>query len=269
MAEAFHEMYRVLKPGRWASIVFHNSDDQVWRTIQQAAEDAGFDLVNAMVFDKEQRSFKGIRGEKGLENVTNFDIVLNLHKKSEVTPAAQPEAQDRVERLLVAAVDEHLRAGPAPDYRTGQYLHSLALRTLLNEKVSIELTWEQLERILNQSFRHVNCHWYLPKETVTTSGHGFLVRSESAAVAWLEHVLAANPQKESDLTPQWQIATLGAGSQVKRTLPQLLEENLWPDEATGLWCVPTPAQKEMLKKRRVRPEQLALGLAVGDVGGNR
>ena len=264
MTESFREMHRVLKPGRWASVVFHNSNDRVWQTIQQAAEDAGFDLVNAMVFDKEQRSFKGIRGEKGLENVTNFDIVLNLHKKSEVTPAAQPEAQDRVERLIVAAVSEHLRAGPAPDYRTGQYLHSLALRTLLNEKISIELTWEQLERILNQSFRHVNCHWYLPKETVTTSGHGFLVRSESAAVAWLEHVLAANPQTQADLIPQWQIATLGAGSQVKRTLPQLLEENLWQDEATGLWCVPTPAQRETLKKRRIRPEQLALGLAVGE-----
>jgi hypothetical protein len=70
----------------------------------------------------------------------------------------------------------------------------LALRTLLNEKISIELTWEQLERILNQSFRHVNCYWHLPKETVTTSRHGLLVRSESAAVAWLEHVLPANLQ---------------------------------------------------------------------------
>jgi len=262
MTESFREMYRVLKPSRWASVIFHNSDDRVWRAIQQAAEDAGFDLANAVYFDKKQRSFKGVRGEKGLENVTNFDIVLNLHKKAEARPVAQPEAQDRIERLIVAAVDNHLRSGPAPDYRTSQYLHSLALRTLLNEKISIELTWEQLERILQRFFRHINCHWYLPKEAITLSGHGFLVRSETTAVSWLEHVLGANPQKLSDLKPQWQIATLGAGSRIKRTLEELLEENFWKDGATGLWCVPTAAQREILKRRRVKPQQLRLDLEI-------
>ena len=57
-----------------------------------------------MMFDKEQRSFKGILGEKGLEKVTNFDIVLNLHKRGETQPAAQPEAQERIEERIVAAV---------------------------------------------------------------------------------------------------------------------------------------------------------------------
>jgi len=262
MTDSFREMHRVLKPGRWASVVFHNSDDRIWQAIQQAAEAAGFDLVNAMVFDKEQRSFKGIRGEKGLENVTNFDIVLNLHKHAEVQPAAQPEAQERIEALITAAVHRHLSAGPAPDYRTGQYLHSLAIRTLLNEKISVELTWGQLEGILGREFRHVNCHWYLPREAVTATGHGFLVRSESAAVAWLEHVLATDPQTEADLIPQWQIATLGAGSRIKATLGELLHDNFWPDPATGAWTVPTPAQREILRRRRAKPQQLALGLEV-------
>jgi len=62
MRMAFAEMHRVLKPGRWMSMVFHNSEDRVWRAIQRGAEVAGFDLVNAMVFDKEQRSFKGVLG---------------------------------------------------------------------------------------------------------------------------------------------------------------------------------------------------------------
>lgn len=262
MIDSFREMHRVLKPGRWASVVFHNSDDRIWQAIQQAAEVAGFDLVNAMVFDKEQRSFKGIRGEKGLEKVTNFDIVLNLHKQGEAQPAAQPEAQERIEALIVAAVQKHLSAGPAPDYRTGQYLHSLAIRTLLNEKISVELTWRQLEVILEREFRHVNCHWYLPREAVTATGHGFLVRSEMAAVAWLEHVLATDPRTEADLIPQWQIATLGAGSQIKATLGELLRDNFWPDEATGAWTVPTAAQREILRRRRAKPQQLSLGLEV-------
>jgi DNA modification methylase len=262
MTDSFREMHRVLKPGRWASVVFHNSDDRVWQAIQQAAETAGFDLVNAMVFDKEQRSFKGIRGEKGLEKVTNFDIVLNLHKRGEVQPAAQPEAQARIEALITAAVQKHLSAGPAPDYRTGQYLHSLAIRTLLNERISVELTWAQLEVTLEREFRHVNCHWYLPREAVTVTGHGFLVRSDAAAVAWLEHILATDPQTEADLIPQWQIATLGAGSKIKATLEELLRDNFWQDQATGAWTVPTAAQREILRRRRAKPQQLSLGLEV-------
>lgn len=59
MAEAFGGGHRVLKPGRWASVVFHNSDDQIWQAIQDAADNAGFKLVEINAFDKEQVTFKG------------------------------------------------------------------------------------------------------------------------------------------------------------------------------------------------------------------
>ena len=34
MREAFIEVHRVLKPGRWVTVVFHNSHNAVWFTIQ-------------------------------------------------------------------------------------------------------------------------------------------------------------------------------------------------------------------------------------------
>ncbi len=83
MHQSFVEMKRVLKPNRWASVVFHNSDDKVWDAIRNAAESAGLLIVNAQAFDKVLKSFKGIRGEQGLENVSSLDIVLNLHKPSD------------------------------------------------------------------------------------------------------------------------------------------------------------------------------------------
>ena len=30
MTAAFSENYRILKPGRWMTVVFHNSQNQVW-----------------------------------------------------------------------------------------------------------------------------------------------------------------------------------------------------------------------------------------------
>ena len=69
MSKCFEEMYRVLKAGRWASVVFSNRDDLVWHVIRESAADAGFDLSNTVALDKKQRSFKQIRGAKGEENV--------------------------------------------------------------------------------------------------------------------------------------------------------------------------------------------------------
>ena len=80
MGDCFREMNRVLKPGRWVSVVFHNSDETIWQTILDGAEAAGFELVEINAFDKEQLTFKALRGQKGLERVTNKDIVLNLRK---------------------------------------------------------------------------------------------------------------------------------------------------------------------------------------------
>ena len=72
--------------------------------------------------------------------------------------------------------------------------------------------------------------------------------NQVAAVVGLEHVLAVNPQRTSNLISQPGIATLGAGNRIKRTLEELLQ-----DEDTGLWYIPTAAQREKLKRQWIRP----------------
>ncbi len=41
-----------------------------------------------------------------------------------------------------------------------------------------------------------------------------------------------------------------------------LRNHFWQDKRSGLWCLPTTLQREILKRRRARPQQLALGLAM-------
>lgn len=260
MRRAFAEMYRTLKPGRWASVIFHNTDDRVWRAIQQAVLDVGFDLVNALAFDKEQASFKQVTAE----GAANFDIVLNLNKPLREAMVIETRPSEDIRNFVMERVDAFLQSGPPPEYRSTKYIHSQMLRQLLNGNLIIErITIPYLEKVLPTRFRKVNDRWYLQRESVTPSGYGILVRSEPAAVAWLEHVLSSNPQSLSDLIPQWQIATLGAGSQINRPLQDILHENFWQDEVTGLWCMPTAAQREILKRRKSKPRQLELGLDMG------
>lgn len=80
MKSAMCEIARVLKPGAWATVVFHNTDAAVWKTIRDAAEAAGFSFHEAASLDRRQQSHKGYKGRSGSEDVAHFDVVFNLRK---------------------------------------------------------------------------------------------------------------------------------------------------------------------------------------------
>ncbi len=56
MRECVDEYYRILKPGRWITIVFSNSKNSVWRAIQEAIGSAGFVVADVRTLDKQQGS---------------------------------------------------------------------------------------------------------------------------------------------------------------------------------------------------------------------
>lgn len=56
----FKEYHRVLKPGRWMTVVFHNSQNTVWNAIQEAIRSAGFVIADVRTLDKKQGSFNQV-----------------------------------------------------------------------------------------------------------------------------------------------------------------------------------------------------------------
>ena len=54
MRESFAECYRVLKPNRWITVVFHNSLSSVWNAIQDSLIKSGFIIAQVSVLDKKQ-----------------------------------------------------------------------------------------------------------------------------------------------------------------------------------------------------------------------
>ena len=52
MRQAFSEYYRVLKPGRWITVEFHNTMAEVWNIIQTSLGDCGFLIGEVGVLDK-------------------------------------------------------------------------------------------------------------------------------------------------------------------------------------------------------------------------
>ena len=60
MQRCFEAYRRVLKPGRWITVVFHNSRNAIWNAIQEAMLAAGFVLTDVRTLDKRQGSCRQV-----------------------------------------------------------------------------------------------------------------------------------------------------------------------------------------------------------------
>ena len=74
--KAFSEYFRVLKPGRWMTVVFSNSRAAVWNAIQLALQQAGFVVAEVSALDKKQGSFKQVTSTTAVKQ----DLVISAYK---------------------------------------------------------------------------------------------------------------------------------------------------------------------------------------------
>ena len=74
----FEEYRRVLKPGRWITVVFHNSKNSVWTAIQEAILAAGFVVADVRTMDKQQGSFRQVTS-----TAVKQDLVISAYKPND------------------------------------------------------------------------------------------------------------------------------------------------------------------------------------------
>ncbi|MGH8069732.1 MAG: DNA methyltransferase [Candidatus Entotheonellia bacterium] len=256
MEKCFDEMYRVLKPGRWVSMVFSNSDDQVWSAIRDVVAAAGFEMVDRPLFlDKEQRSFKQVKGEKGEEDVVGTDIILNLHKRPrvQVTIQAIPDIDETVLGILhhhLETLPERIQLDPAryaDTLRMTDSLYNVVLQELMARKLSNRgVTLPYIDELCRIAFKKVEGKWYMPSEEIRADSLSFDVADEPSAIEWIRGQLEGRPMTLAELIPLWRQATLQVGNRLQKTLPQLLEENFWRDAETNRWRLPTADERRQM-----------------------
>ncbi len=76
MEKCFAEYYRVLKPGRWMTVVFHNSQNRIWNAIQEAIMRAGFVIADVRIMDKK----KGTTKQLTYMSAVKQDLVISAYK---------------------------------------------------------------------------------------------------------------------------------------------------------------------------------------------
>lgn len=169
MATSFSEISRVLKPGAWASVMFHSSDDAVWSSLERAIETADLTLESAVAFDKSQPSFKGIKQITNQERVSSFDLVLHLHSGGGTAKRRQLDRKAVAEGEVIEAIEQHL-ATATPRQRSTPYLHSFVMRLLLQRGASFAgYSYGQVEMLLTKHFLFDKSVWSVPKPSTSSA----------------------------------------------------------------------------------------------------
>jgi DNA modification methylase len=217
MRRCFSEYARVLKPGRWMTVVFSNSSNAVWRAIQEAMGTAGFVVADVRTLDKQQGSYRQVTS-----SAVKQDLVISAYKPTEslATKFALGEA---TEAGAWAFVSEHLRnvpvfvpsadKGEVVAERTLQMLHDRMIAFHVQRGLAVPISGPEFEAGLRQRFPERDGMFFVPHQVAeydrkrTTVSElkqlELFVTDESSAIRWLRQQLEAKPRTLQDLTPEF------------------------------------------------------------------
>lgn len=269
LEDCLKEFYRVLKPNRWITIEFHNSQNSIWNSIQEAIQVAGFVIADVRVLDKKKGSF--------VQTTTTASVKQDL-----VISAYKPKESFR-ERFLQDAGSEETAWG-----FVRQHLENVPVVVVNNDKIEIiserqsfllfdrmvayhvmqglpvPINSTDFYRGLDDKFLKRDGMYFLPNQVneydtariikdVEPIQFEMFVTNEKSAISWLYQQLSeefGGPQTYAELQPKFMQEVKAVDRY--ENMPELsiiLGENFLQDEK-GRWYIPDITKEGDLAKLR-------------------
>jgi hypothetical protein len=253
MQACFEEYYRVLKPGRWMTVVFSNSKAAVWNTIQVALQQAGFVVAEVTALDKLQGSYRQMTSTTAVKQ----DLVISAYKPN-------GGLEDRFNRdgpTVDSAwdfVQTHLKQLPAVKVTSGypQELLNIVERDprriydrmaswFIRHGTMVPISTPEFLAELPVRFRETDGMVFLPEQLVEyekarsripqVKQAELFVSDERSAIDWLTNFLLKRPSTRSEIHPEYipQIGSAKRKGEIIPELDQLLEDNFIQYDGTG------------------------------------
>ncbi len=242
MRRCFAEYYRVLKPGRWMTVVFSNTQAAVWNGIQTALQEAGFVVANVSALDKVLGSFNAVTNATSVKQ----DLVISAYKpngglEDRFTAAAGAEdsAWDFVRTHLKYLPTVKLKENELEFIaeRDPRVIFDRMVAFFVRHGFAVPVSSHEFQAGLSQRFAERDGMVFLPEQvseydrrrmqTATAPQMEFFISDERSAIDWLTDHLRKKPSTYQDLHPEF-IKQLGAGwkkHEAKPELSELLEDN--------------------------------------------
>jgi DNA modification methylase len=249
MTHCFKEYYRVLKPGRWITVEFHNSKNSVWNAIQEALQRAGFVVADVRTLDKQQGTFKQITSSGAVKQ----DLIISAYKPNDgLEKRFRLEAG--TENGAWAFIRTHLKQASDPLIKDGKVeviaerqnylLYDRMVAFHVERGVTVPLTAAEFYQGLEQRFPERDGMYFLPdqvakydKKRMKIKGIQQLelfVLDEASAIQWLKQQLASKPQTFQEIHPQFMKEIVGWQKHEKPLeLLELLQQNFLRYDGTG------------------------------------
>jgi hypothetical protein len=270
MEQCFSEFYRALKPGRWMTVEFHNSQNRVWNAIQEAILRAGFMVADVRTLDKQQGTFKQVTATGAVKQ----DLIISAYKPR-VSFERRFQAQAGTPEGAWDFVRQHLTQLPVVVERDGS-LEVVAERQayLLFDRMvafhiqrgaTVPLSAAEFYAGLRERFPERDGMFFLPDQVpeydrarlqaTEVAQLTLFVSDEKSSIQWLRQQLDAGtggyPQTYQDIQPQFLRQLHQARHEALPELSDILEQNFLQDEV-GRWYVPDPNRASDLEKLRQR-----------------
>ena len=275
MQSCFEEYCRVLKPGRWMTVVFHNSRVAVWNAIQEAMLAAGFMVANVGALDKQQHSYRQVTSSAMKE-----DLVISVYKPNgglegrfKLAAGSADGVWDFVRtHLRQVPVFVQARGGQAEVIaeRLDHWLFSRMVAFHVQRGVAVPMTASEFYAGLSQRFLEFDGMYFLPEQfdvyklrrTTVPQQPELYVSDESSAILWLRLQLANRPQTLQELTPQFlQRIMAWQRHEVRLELREILEENFLSYNGQGSipaqivsWMKKSSELRELIAKEGIERE---------------
>jgi DNA modification methylase len=241
MRLCFTEYCRVLKPGRWMTVVFHNSRNSVWTAIQESLQIAGFVVADVRVLDKQQGSFNQAVAIGSVKQ----DLVISVYK-----PNGGLEERFKLEAGTEDGVWDfvriHLKQLPIFVSKDGEaeviaerqnyLLFDRMVAFHVQRGVTVPLSAVEFYAGLVQRFSERDGMYFLPEQVAEYDKKRMTVRAvlqlqlfvtdEASAIQWLKQQLTRKPQTFQELHPQF-LKEIGGWQKHEKPLElsELLEQN--------------------------------------------
>lgn len=214
MQSCFNEYFRVIKPGRWMTVVFHNSKNAVWNAIQEGLQAVGFVVADVRTLDKKQGSYRQVTS-----SAVKQDLVISVYKPEKAI-------EDKFDLVAGTAngvwdfVDMHLRQVVTFDSTSDVAItiaerlpHRLFDRMVayhVQKGIAVPMSFGDFYQGLDRYARRDEMY-FLPEQVAEYDKNRMTVKEvmqleiavsdEESAIQWVKQQLEKKPYTFSELQP--------------------------------------------------------------------
>jgi DNA modification methylase/predicted RNA-binding Zn-ribbon protein involved in translation (DUF1610 family) len=266
MERCFAEYFRILKPGRWITVEFHNSKNSVWNAIQSALSMAGFIVADVRTLDKQHSSYNQVNASS---QAIKQDLVISAYKPKESFLHSFISSAGNAETAW-SFVSQHLSNLPVVVIKADKIeivaerqaflLFDRMVAYHIMQGIPVPMDATDFYKGLDERYLKRDEMYFLPdqvneydtariKTDVEPIQFSLFVTNEKTAISWLYQQLS-DPQTYSEIQPKFmqEVKSVDRYEDMPE-LAVLLEENFLQDEK-GRWYIPDVTKEGDVAKLR-------------------